>query len=124
MLRQNINDLLAFRAVARERSFTRAAAQLGVSTSALSHAMRGLEERLVIRLLTSTPRSVVPTEAGDGCWPLSLRTSMNLTRNSPPSASYATGRRASSALQPAFMPPKGSCVLPSLSYCPHIPTFR
>jgi DNA-binding transcriptional LysR family regulator len=65
MLRQNLNDLLAFRAVARERSFTRAAAQLGVSTSALSHAMRGLEERLGIRLLTRTTRSVVPTEAGD-----------------------------------------------------------
>ena len=65
MLRQNLNDLLAFRAVARERSFTRAAAQLGVSTSALSHAMRGLEERLDIRLLTRTTRSVVPTEAGD-----------------------------------------------------------
>src|ERR1700744_784288 len=59
------NDLLAFRAVARERSFTRAAAQLGVSTSALSHAMRGLEERLGIRLLTRTTRSVVPTEAGE-----------------------------------------------------------
>jgi DNA-binding transcriptional LysR family regulator len=65
MLRQNINDLLAFRAVARERSFTRAAAQMGVSTSALSHAMRGLEERLGIRLLTRTTRNVVPTEAGE-----------------------------------------------------------
>lgn len=65
MPRQNISDLLAFRAVARERSFTRAAAQMGVSTSALSHAMRGLEERLGIRLLTRTTRSVVPTEAGD-----------------------------------------------------------
>jgi len=65
MLRQNLNDLLAFRAVARERSFTRAAAQLGVSTSALSHAMRGLEERLGIRLLTRTTRSVAPTEAGE-----------------------------------------------------------
>jgi len=65
MLRQNLNDLLAFRAVARERSFTRAAAQLGASTSALSHAMRGLEERLGIRLLTRTTRSVAPTEAGE-----------------------------------------------------------
>jgi DNA-binding transcriptional LysR family regulator len=65
MARQNINDLLAFRAVARERSFTRAAARMGVSTSALSHTMRGLEERLGIRLLSRTTRSVVPTEAGD-----------------------------------------------------------
>ncbi|EQD71119.1 Bacterial regulatory protein, LysR domain protein, partial [mine drainage metagenome] len=54
-----------FLAVARNRSFTRAAAQLGVSPSALSHSMRGLEERLGIRLLTRTTRSVSPTEAGE-----------------------------------------------------------
>lgn len=65
MQRQNINDLLAFLAVARERSFTRAAAQLGVSQSALSHTIRGLEERLGLRLLTRTTRSVAPTEAGE-----------------------------------------------------------
>jgi DNA-binding transcriptional LysR family regulator len=65
MPRQNINDLLALRAVARERSFTRAAAQLGVSPSALSHVIRGLEERLGLRLLTRTTRSVAPTEAGE-----------------------------------------------------------
>ena len=59
------NDLAAFLAVARERSFTRAAARLGVSASALSHAMRGLEERLGVRLLTRTTRSVTPTEAGE-----------------------------------------------------------
>lgn len=65
MTRQTMNDLLAFRAVARERSFTRAAAQMGVSTSALSHKIRGLEERLGIRLLARTTRSVVPTDAGE-----------------------------------------------------------
>ncbi|PTE07369.1 LysR family transcriptional regulator [Mesorhizobium helmanticense] len=65
MPRKNLNDLLAFLAVARERSFTRAAAQLGVSQSALSHAMRALEERLGLRLLTRTTRSVSPTEAGE-----------------------------------------------------------
>jgi len=65
MPRQTINDLLAFRAVARERSFTRAAAQIGVSPSALSHTIRGLEERLGVRLLTRTTRSVAPTEAGE-----------------------------------------------------------
>src|ERR1700722_7609181 len=64
MPRENINDLAAFLAVARERSFTRAAAKLGVSQSALSHTIRGLEERLRIRLLTRTTRSVSPTEAG------------------------------------------------------------
>jgi DNA-binding transcriptional LysR family regulator len=65
MPRENINDLLAFLAVARERSFTKAAAQLGVSQSALSHTIRGLEERLGLRLLTRTTRSVSPTEAGE-----------------------------------------------------------
>ena len=61
----NLNDLLAFIAVGQERSFTRAAAKLGVSQSALSHTMRGLEERLGVRLLTRTTRSVAPTEAGE-----------------------------------------------------------
>jgi DNA-binding transcriptional LysR family regulator len=65
MPRQNVNDLLAFLAVAQERSFTRAAAKLGVSQSALSHTVRGLEERLGLRLLTRTTRSVAPTEVGD-----------------------------------------------------------
>jgi DNA-binding transcriptional LysR family regulator len=61
---QNFNDLLAFVTVAREGSFTRAAAQLGVSQSALSHTIRGLETKLGIRLLTRTTRSVSPTDAG------------------------------------------------------------
>lgn len=64
MLRENANDLLAFLAVARERSFTKAAGKLGVSQSALSHTIRGLEARLGLRLLTRTTRSVSPTEAG------------------------------------------------------------
>lgn len=63
--RDNLNDLLAFIAVARERSFTRAAAQVGVSQSALSHTIKGLEARLGVRLLTRTTRSVSPTEAGE-----------------------------------------------------------
>jgi DNA-binding transcriptional LysR family regulator len=62
---ENFRDLQAFLAVARERSFTRAAAQLGVSQSALSHTIRGLEARLGLRLLTRTTRSVSPTEAGE-----------------------------------------------------------
>jgi len=64
MANENLNDLQAFVAVARERSFTRAAAQLGLSRSALSHAMLGLEARLGVRLLTRTTRSVSTTEAG------------------------------------------------------------
>jgi DNA-binding transcriptional LysR family regulator len=65
MAREPINDLGAFLAVARERSFTRAAAKLGVSQSALSHTIRALENRLRLRLLTRTTRSVAPTEAGE-----------------------------------------------------------
>jgi DNA-binding transcriptional LysR family regulator len=65
MRRENVSDLLAFLAVARERSFTKAAAKLGVSQSALSHTIRGLEARLRLRLLTRTTRSVSPTEAGE-----------------------------------------------------------
>jgi DNA-binding transcriptional LysR family regulator len=65
MPRENFNDLLAFLAVARERSFTKAAAKLGVSQSALSHTIRGLEARLGLRLLTRTTRRVSPTEAGE-----------------------------------------------------------
>jgi DNA-binding transcriptional LysR family regulator len=65
MPREHFSDLQAFLAVARERSFTRAAAKLGVSQSALSHTIRGLEARLGLRLLTRTTRSVAPTEAGE-----------------------------------------------------------
>src|SRR3982751_4082898 len=65
MPRADLNDLLAFLAVARERSFTRAAAKLGVSQSALSQTIKGLEARLGLRLLTRSTRSVSPTEAGE-----------------------------------------------------------
>lgn len=65
MARNAYNDLLAFIAVAREQSFTRAAAQLGVSQSALSHLIRALEAKMGVRLLTRTTRSVSPTEAGE-----------------------------------------------------------
>jgi DNA-binding transcriptional LysR family regulator len=65
MQRGHLDDLLAFVAVARERSFTKAAAKLGLSQSALSHTMRELETRLGVRLLTRTTRSVSPTEAGE-----------------------------------------------------------
>jgi DNA-binding transcriptional LysR family regulator len=65
MQRGNLDQLVAFVAVARERSFTNAAAKLGVSQSALSHTIRDLEERLGVRLLTRTTRSVSPTGAGE-----------------------------------------------------------
>lgn len=65
MIKRNLNDLLSFVAVAREGTFTRAAAQLGVTQSALSQSISGLEAGLQIRLLTRTTRSVSPTAAGE-----------------------------------------------------------
>lgn len=65
MARARLDDLLVFFAVARERSFTRAAAKLGMTQSALSHIVRGLEARMGVRLLIRTTRSVSPTEAGE-----------------------------------------------------------
>jgi DNA-binding transcriptional LysR family regulator len=65
MAREMMNDLAAFLAVAREQSFTRAAASLDVSTSALSHAMRRLEKQVGVRLLSRTTRNVSPTDAGE-----------------------------------------------------------
>ena len=84
MKRQNVNDLLAFLAVAQERSFTRAAAKLGVSQSALSHTIRGLEARLGVRLLTRTTRSVAPTAAGER-----LLNTVGLAKLAPPPPSPA-----------------------------------
>lgn len=63
-MRNELNELATFAMVARERSFTRAAAKLGVSQSALSHAIRGLEQRLQLHLLARTTKSVAPTAAG------------------------------------------------------------
>jgi DNA-binding transcriptional LysR family regulator len=65
MARDNINDIVVFLAIARERSFTRAASRLGMTQSAVSHIIRSLEARLGVRLLTRTTRSVSPTEAGE-----------------------------------------------------------
>jgi DNA-binding transcriptional LysR family regulator len=65
MAQTKINDLQAFLAVAREQSFTKAAARLGITPSALSHTIRSLEERLGVRLLARTTRNVAPTEAGE-----------------------------------------------------------
>src|SRR6478672_12297673 len=65
MERVNLNNVAAFVAVARERSFTRAAAQLGLSQSSVSHTISALEAKLGVRLLTRTTRGVSPTEAGE-----------------------------------------------------------
>lgn len=81
MLKENFNELQIFLVVARERSFTKAAGKLGVSQSALSHAIKALEERLNIRLLTRTTRSVAPTEAGRESLPALNRVLTSLNRN-------------------------------------------
>ncbi|MGE8353755.1 MAG: LysR family transcriptional regulator, partial [Pseudomonas protegens] len=65
MASTKVNDLQAFLAVARDQSFTKAAAKLGITPSALSHTIRALEQRLGIRLLARTTRNVSPTEAGE-----------------------------------------------------------
>jgi DNA-binding transcriptional LysR family regulator len=65
MARTDLNDIAAFLAIAREGSFTRAAARLSVSPSALSQTVRNLEARLGLRLLTRTTRRIAPTEAGE-----------------------------------------------------------
>ncbi|MCR9023557.1 LysR family transcriptional regulator, partial [Aeromonas caviae] len=63
--RTDLAELAVFAAVARHRSFSKAALELGVSASALSHALKGLESRLAVRLLNRSTRAVVPTEAGE-----------------------------------------------------------
>src|SRR2546427_6992064 len=73
MVRDELSVLSAFLAVAEERSFTRAAKRIGVTQSALSHAIRGLEEQVGVRLLARTTRSVAPTQAVERM-PSSLRT--------------------------------------------------
>jgi DNA-binding transcriptional LysR family regulator len=86
MRREELGGLAMFLAVADERSFTRAAARLGISQSALSHSMRRLEARLGLRLLTRTTRSVAPTEAGER-----LEKDMIAVRISPPLRMAAIG---------------------------------
>ena len=73
MPRGNLNDLLAFVAVGQQRSFTKAAAKLGVSQSALSHTLRELEAGLGVRLLTRTTRSVSPRKRANACFTRSPR---------------------------------------------------
>src|SRR5579884_178208 len=67
MANTDLDILAGFLAIAEERSFTKAAKRLGVSPSAMSHSIRGLEEELGVRLLSRTTRSVAPTEAGEKC---------------------------------------------------------
>ena len=98
MVRDEFSVLAAFVAVAEERSFTRAAKRLGVSPSALSHAIRGLEERMGVRLLARTTRSVARTDAGEQLFArVQTGTSATFTRRSTRCPASATGRRAACA---------------------------
>jgi DNA-binding transcriptional LysR family regulator len=93
MVRPDFNHLQAFLLVARERSFTRAAAQPGVSQSALSHTIRALEARLGVRLLARTTRGVAPTEAGEAAAGPSARAKRS-SRSAP--ATWSGARLATS----------------------------
>ena len=91
MAHDDLNVLSAFQAVAEERSFTKAAKRLGVSQSALSHAVRGLEEELGARLLARTTRSVATTDAGDELL-RSLRPALGEIRANASSSTRAADR--------------------------------
>jgi DNA-binding transcriptional LysR family regulator len=124
MQRGHLDDFLAFLAEAREQSFTRAAAKLGVSQSALSHTMRELEERLGMRLLTRTTRRVAPAEAGERL----VQTLGPGSRRSRPSlrrwANSATSPRATFASRQPNMQLRQSCCRNPLSFCATIRTSR
>lgn len=93
MNRPSLNDLTAFVAVATRRSFRHAADELGMAPSTLSHAMRALEERMGVRLLNRTTRSVSPTEAGSSC-------SAGFSLHSPTLTMLSTASRRSAAAWP------------------------
>ena len=104
---ENLNDLAAFLAVAQERSFTKAAAKLGVSQSALSQTVRNLEARLGLRLLTRTTRSVAPTEAGERLARTLAPRLEDIDAELAALTELRESRPARSASPPTSMPPTG-----------------
>jgi DNA-binding transcriptional LysR family regulator len=124
MQRGHLDDLLAFVAVARERSFTRAAAKLAVSQSALSHTLRELEARLGVRLLTRTTRSIAPTQAGERLLNSVGPRLEEIEASWRRSASCATNPPASFASPPPNMPPTPSCCRNLPSSCARIRRSR
>src|SRR5215212_5840173 len=122
MRRDNVNDLTAFIVVAREQSFTKAAAQLGVSQSALSYTIRMLEARLGLRLLTRTTRSVSLTEAGErllrSIGPRFDEIESEIAALGP----CATSPPGPSASPPSSTPPRPSSGRPWSHSSPSIPT--
>src|SRR5881398_3731825 len=127
MQRGHLDDLLAFIAVGQERGFTRAAAKLGVSQSALSHTIRDLEARLGVRLLTRTTRSVSPTEAGERLLQTLKPRPEGLKKSKPrlqPSVSFARSPPAPFGSQRPKMRPQRSCCPNLRRCCGTIPTSR
>ena len=104
MQNDDLGDLTVFLTVAEERSFTRAGKRLGVSPSAISHAMRNLEEQIGVRLLSRTTRSVAPTPAGEQL----------LVRVRPASPTYAVHWSGSAGTR---ITPPGKCAF----CCPSLP---
>jgi DNA-binding transcriptional LysR family regulator len=121
MKRDDLYDLAAFAVVAEQGSFTRAAAELGMSQSALSHAMKALEERLGVRLLSRTTRSVSTTEAGETLL-RSLRPALaDIASGVDGSAPFAGSRPApSESLRPSMRSRPSSCLSCQVSLR-HIP---
>jgi DNA-binding transcriptional LysR family regulator len=109
MLNDELSDLATFAAVADARSFTRAAAKLGKSQSALSQSVRRLEERLKLRLLTRTTSSLMPTPAGEQLLSTLRPALREIEASSMRSASYANCPRDRSGLPPAGMPLRRCC---------------
>ncbi len=120
----NLNDLRAFLAVARERSFTKAAAKLAVSQSALSHTIRGLEERLGLRLLTRTTRSVSPTEAGERLFQTVRPRLEEIEAEIAALGNFGKSPRARSGSQPSNTQPTLSSGQGWRSSCANIRTSR
>ena len=123
-MRENINDLLAFVAVATDKSFTQAAARLGISQSSLSRTIRRLEEQIGVRLLTRTTRSVSPTEAGQRLLPASGHGSMRSKPNWSPRRLARLDPPGRCASPPASMRRKPCSGRSSRRRCGTIPRSR
>src|SRR6202000_3364058 len=119
-MRNDLGELSAFAVVAEESSFTRAAARLGVSQSALSHSMRGLEKRLGLQLLARTTRSVSPTAAGSA---LLRELAPALERIERAVAEARKQRESPAGRIRLITPPTGTAIVPSpktCEVCPHL----
>ena len=122
MARESFDDLVGFLTVAQERSFTRAAAKLGVTPSALSHSIMAVERRLGVRLLNRTTRSVNASEAGERLLMTVAPRFEEIEGDSPACAKQGTGPPERFALAPSTTPSTDCCGRSSSLSCAPIPT--